>query len=761
MVLSLWFLGTFQVMLDDEPASFATDRARALLALLAVEADRPHRREVLADMLWPDRPEAAARRNLSQTLARLRRAIDDYHADPPHLSITNKTIQFNASAAELDVTRFEALIQACLRHAHPSLDSCSSCAGRLDQAAQAYRGDFLEGLFLSNSQGFEEWALFKREQLHREALEALQALTRYYERQGVASQVARYAHRQLALEPWLEEAHRQVMRALWLNGQRGDALAQYRACRRVLDKELGVEPEVETTALFERIRDGEAAPLVPGSLAAGAWAEAKPAGTFVGRVRQLEHLDGYLERAIAGKGQVVLITGETGAGKSALAQEFARRAQERHSDLIVAVGKCNAQTGLGDPYLPFREVLGLLTGEVEAAWAEGTISGQSAARLAALGPISGAALAELGPDLLGRFVSDTHLPGPYGGAVFLAPELAQENEALSQPGQATDRLPQRNLHQQYTAVLQALAAHQPLLLLLHGLQWADLSSASLLFHLSRHLNSSRILLVVTYRPEDVAMGWQDGSRPLRELIGELKRDLGDIQIDLDQVTRQERRRFVDALLDTEPNRLGEEFRQDLFEHTEGHALFTVELLKEMQECGDLQQDADGRWVEGPTLNWDRLPSRVEGVIERRFGRLATHLRQGLRVASVEGEEFTAEVVARVQGLDSESFIRDLSAKAVRQHRLLAPPSIRWLDSQHLARYRFRHTLFQKYLYQTLDEAERVVLHREVARTLEALYGDQSEQIAAQLAHHFEAAGNAVKAAEYLGLAAKKARQLSS
>jgi predicted ATPase len=87
---------------------------------------------------------------------------------------------------------------------------------------------------------------------------------------------------------------------------------------------------------------------------------------FVARERELGQLDGFLNRALAGQDQVCFVTGETGSGKTTLVTEFARRAQDAHADLLVTIGNCSAQTGIGDPYLPFREVLGLLTGDVEA-----------------------------------------------------------------------------------------------------------------------------------------------------------------------------------------------------------------------------------------------------------------------------------------------------------------------------------------------------------------------------------------------------------
>ena len=110
---------------------------------------------------------------------------------------------------------------------------------------------------LGDSAPFEEWALRQREHLHRRALDALTQLADYHERRGDDAHARRYAQRQLEFDPWREEAHRQLMRVLALGGQRSAALAQYETCRRILLSDLSVEPEAETTALYERIRDGE------------------------------------------------------------------------------------------------------------------------------------------------------------------------------------------------------------------------------------------------------------------------------------------------------------------------------------------------------------------------------------------------------------------------------------------------------------------------------------------------------------------------
>jgi predicted ATPase/DNA-binding SARP family transcriptional activator len=257
--LRLNVLGAMQVTLaDGETAKFRSDQTRALLAFLAVEAGRPHRREALTGLLWPDQPEATARHNLRQALVNLRRTIGDSAAKPPYLLIGHQDIQFNqASNFALDAADFETQLAACTTHPHARLDDCAICASRLQHAVGLYRGPFLQEFSLKNSAAFEEWALARREAYHQRMLEALGALATYYEHHGDLGATRRCALRGLELDPWREHAHRQMMRVFAQEGQYGAALAQYETCRRVLADELGVEPSNETRELYEKIKIGD------------------------------------------------------------------------------------------------------------------------------------------------------------------------------------------------------------------------------------------------------------------------------------------------------------------------------------------------------------------------------------------------------------------------------------------------------------------------------------------------------------------------
>ncbi len=174
------------------------------------------------------------------------------------------------------------------------------------------------------------------------------------------------ARRQLTLDGYNEDAHRQLIRALAFDGQRNRTLAHYAEYAKLLEEELGVAPDIRTTALYQRIRDRRLQPHsqpVPASPGATTANIAAVGGTlFVGREAELARLEAALQQAQRGAGQVRFITGEAGSGKSMLVQAFAHSVLARADDIVVARGVCNAQIGAGDPYLPFREILRLLRG---------------------------------------------------------------------------------------------------------------------------------------------------------------------------------------------------------------------------------------------------------------------------------------------------------------------------------------------------------------------------------------------------------------
>ena len=403
----------------------------------------------------------------------------------------------------------------------------------------------------------------------------------------------------------------------------------------------------------------------------------------------------------------------------------------------------------------------MLSGDVEAIWTSGSISRDHAERLWSMLPTVVEALLDAGPDLIDRFVHGGSLLArtePFALAehpwrVHLADFVRRREERGA--GQS---LQQTSLFEQYTHVVQVLAHEQPLLLVLDDLQWADTGSTSLLFHLGRRLAGSRILVVGLCRPGDVLHDRDGHQHPLHPVIRELAGEYGDTTLDL---SRSEGWGFVQALLDSEPNSLGQAFRESLYRHTGGHPLFTVELLRGLQERGDLHKDEAGRWIEGPSLDWDTIPPRVEAAIAARIGHLKPEQEALLTVASVEGEEFTAEVVARALGGTENEVSRQLSGDLRTRHRLVVAAGLERSGAQRLSRYRFRHHLFQSYLYRGLDGVRRARLHEEVGTAVEAIRGEATPSVVAELARHFEEAGRADKAVGYLLEAGRQAIDLSA
>jgi predicted ATPase len=518
---------------------------------------------------------------------------------------------------------------------------------------------------------------------------------------------------------------------------------------------------------FDNVEQGFAvsaasqAPCLPPFLEAGEEGAEPPRPVFVACEKELGRLTEALAAVLLGKGRVLVVTGDAGSGKTALIQEFCRRAQETHPDLIVASGRCNAQTGAGDPYLPFIEIMGLLTGDVETKYAAGAISRDNGLRLWNLLPSAVKAVLENGTDLINIFTPGISLvsrasTSSSGWTDWLARLKKVVERKSSLPADLT--LQQSYLFEQYTRVIQALSREKPLLLILEDLQWVDEASANLLFHIGRQIKGCRVLVVGSFRPTEIAMGRDEKRHPIEPVLNEFKRDFGEIEVDLEKAGGRE---FMEAFLDSEPNKFSQAFRQTFFAQTKGQPLFTVELLRAMQEQGMLVRDREGRWVEGRTLAWEKLPSRVDAVLTARISRLTEAQREALTLASVEGQEFTAEVVSRLLKVEVRDLIRMLSGELEKRHHLISAKGIRSLGQQRLSLYVFQNSLFQKYLYDSLDQVERTHLHEDVGNTLESLYGVQADEISVQLARHFQEAGMMPKAVQYLAGAGNKALRLSA
>jgi WD40 repeat protein/predicted ATPase/DNA-binding SARP family transcriptional activator/uncharacterized protein YjbI with pentapeptide repeats len=309
---ALTLLGAIKLTIGGVPVTrFHSDKVRALLAYLAAEPGRPHARAALAALLWPEQGDAAALRNLSQTLVRLRQVLGHSDSDPAPLHVTWQTIQWQADAAdaaEVDVIAFTRLA----RQGDP--DS-------LGRAVALYSGEFLAGFSLPGCEAFEEWLLLMREQLHQQALAALHTLAEYFLSTRRWPEAAGSARRQIELDRWREDAHRQLMRAQIGLGDRAAALAAYQRCEQILRDELDIAPDGATMALAAQIRSGvipesrAPAPMAAEVVAARPVLPA-PLSELFGREDELARIGALLTHDGA---RLVTIVGAGGAGKTRLA----------------------------------------------------------------------------------------------------------------------------------------------------------------------------------------------------------------------------------------------------------------------------------------------------------------------------------------------------------------------------------------------------------------------------------------------------------
>jgi len=751
-MLEVRLFGKFEVRLNDQFVEISSRAGQSLLAYLLLNAGQSHRREKLAGLFWPDSLETSARNNLRQTLWQLGKVIGKEYFVTDRVSVAFKS----DADYQLDADILQTEVDA------------TTSADQLIRIVSVYEGRLLPGFY-------DDWIILEQERLQAIFEDRVQMLLDRLAEEARWREAREWAERWISRGQKPEPAYRSLMLAHAGLGDRAGIAAAYQRCIKALEEALGVEPSPETLALYQRLMNSaepssekmslselapasdpplQAAPAIRPPRFLEETSESSPASqeVFIGRENELSRLDQFLAQALTGQGQIALVIGEAGQGKTSLLNAFTRQALEDHPELIIARGTCNVYTGSGDPYLPFREIMSMLSGNIESQRNAGALSRDHALRLWNLLPYTVQALVDHGQDLIDSFVDAEKVKKHTKNYVSEeAHWLKRFNELIDRRANLDDQISdQDRIFEGYTGVLSALADRQPLLILLDDLHWADLSSISLLSHLIHRIAEIPILLVGAYRPEEVTQGRDGQGHPLADLLSEIKRRFGDIWIDLEVNEKTAGQAFVDALLDIEPNQLGETFREQFLHHTGAQPLFTVELLRDMQIRGDLQKDDQGRWIESPDLSWDTLPARVEGVIEKRLSHLDDTLKEVLSVASVEGEEFTAEVIARVLAKDEREMVKRLSGELEKKHHLITAQGIRRLEpgEQRLSSYRFRHNLFRSYIYQNMDEVEQSYWHEAIGNALEQMHAQKLEGVVVQLARHFEKAGLASKAIEY-------------
>ncbi len=755
MSLKVFLLGQFKLQANNQSFNLTSRPAQSLLAYLVLHPGVEHRRETLAALLWPDTTDSNARSYLRQALWRIRKSFSSASLSwVDYFQINDICINFKLDSGYwLDV---DQLVNPVLELKEDDLVEIVSY----------FKGELLPGFY-------DEWIILERDRINAAYHQKMSSLLEHFLETRQWGEVVNWSEKWILIGSSPEPAYRALMRAYASLGNQSMVVATYKRCIEAMSRDLDLDASPETKQLFKQLRDTEirgpgilttAPPLqaeIPAFLLGDAIEVDK--NLFVARENELTQLENFFLKTKSGMGNVVFITGEAGSGKTALIQEFIQLVQRTYSDVLVAIGNCNAHSGIGDPFLPFREILELLTGDVESRWAAGAITTEQARLLWNTCPVTIQAILDVGPDLIDTFVAGSAL---INRASLAAPTeniyLSELKELVSRKstGLVEPSPQQQNLLDQYTRVLQLLSRQSVLIIIVDDLQWADLGSISLLFHLGREITGFKIMVIGAYRPEEVALDRGGERHPLEPVINEIKRNYGEINVNLDRIRSLE---FVEAVIDSEQNSLGSSFREMIFKQTAGHPLFTVELLRGLQERGDLVQDKDGNWIEGSQLDWDKMPSRVEAVIAERIGRLKQPMQDVLRIASIEGEVFTSEVLAQVLEIDPRDMLSCLSTELEKKHRLVRAHNIQRRDNQLFSSYRFQHILFQKYLYSSLDEIERVHFHENIGIALEGLYREQEDRylIAPQLVRHFHEAKIITKEIDYLYQAGIRAIQMSA
>lgn len=347
--LQVKLFGDFRVRLDEIAITeFESNRARALLAYIALHADRPHRRDTLATLLWDVDAGDRGLTNLRSTLRRVQNALQPNSHAVPFLQVNRNSVQFEVASlnnrygapgqesletetmeAQIDVLAFEQLWSEIDAHGHQQIGGCAFCIERLRRMAALYDGPLLAYLYV-DSIPFETWLHGERERLHRSAMRALHLLADSSLQRREFTAAERYARRQIELEHWNEEAHVQLINILYLSGARSTAVAQYRACCIALSQELDVEPQPETEALFQAVAAStppeQARHLLSGAAAAALDYETPSHNlplaeqALIGRARDRDQLLYHLGIP---RNRLVTLVGPGGIGKSRLALDVA------------------------------------------------------------------------------------------------------------------------------------------------------------------------------------------------------------------------------------------------------------------------------------------------------------------------------------------------------------------------------------------------------------------------------------------------------
>ncbi|MBL8205529.1 MAG: protein kinase [Blastocatellia bacterium] len=481
----------------------------------------------------------------------------------------------------------------------------------------------------------------------------------------------------------------------------------------MLEKDARLRPtaaEVEAVlAEIARTSDGETARKSDASLRPVSASSLRR--KTVGRDKERLELQAAFD---AGQSLLLCVAGEPGMGKTTLVEEFLS-VQANQQTCLIARGRCSERLAGTEAYLPLLEALEALL--------RADRDGFCARTMRQLAPTWYAQIATLG----------------------------DENSSASRLLEEVRNASQERMKRELAALLQALSQTMPLVLFFDDLHWADVSTIDLLSFLAGKFDTMRVLILVTYRPSDLLLT----KHPFLQIRPDLQARGLCRELTLDYLSLTEIETYF--ALEFPQHRFPPELPHLIQAKTEGNPLFMADLVRYLRDRGVLAEQV-GQWMLAQPLPdlARELPESVRGMIERKIAQLSEDDRKLLVAASVQGYEFDSAVVAQALQLDAEE-VEERLEKLERVFAFVKLVNESEFPNRALTvRYRFVHVLYQNELYATLRATRRATMSEAVAQALLMFYGQQSAQIASELAHLFEVARDFLRAAAYFRLASLNA-----